>query len=705
MGSGLLNPVLLIVKPPHNRRKSRRCEAAARRIRLDVLGVAALLAFAAPGHGAVQSAEKLLPDETLVLISAPDWTKLSALYHDSAYGRFWNDPAMKPIKDRFISRWQEEMVKPLARELGVSLDNYGGLLQGQLTLAVTRNGWQGKADVPPGFLLLLDTRDKSAVLRTNLSALRQQWVAAGKTMRTEKLRDLEFSVFPTSSTNLPGTLRKLFPKPYEFQGPPGQVGAVKAPPGSDVEAGYVDLLLEAISGLLMAGNELVVGQVDSLLIVGNSLRAVENVAIRLTGGALPALGEVAAYQASHQALFRDAPLYGWVNVKALIEVASRKPDAKPETQAPDPFDIIPPEKIVSATGLAGVNTVACSLQASNEGLSLQLSVGVPEANRQGLFRILAGEARETVPPPFVPAEAVSFQRWRLDGQKTWATLEKILTDASSQSVSTINWILETAGARAKEKDPAFDLKKTLTTNLGDDIITYAKGPRGDSPAELRSRRSILLLGSPSTEQLTAALKALFVIFPQGDTISEREFLSRKIFSVPMPPASLITGTPARPDAAGTLHFAASTGYVALSTDAALLEEYLRSSQTPPKPLRERAGLPQAAEKVGGPGTCLFGYEDQAEAMRATFDAMKKDPGSAANANSLGLFPGVPGLSGGERHFKGWMDYSLAPPFEKVAPYFYFTVYGGSASVDGLTFKFHAPTPPTLKSNAVVKAAN
>lgn len=693
------------MKPPHNRRQNRRCDAAARRIRFDALGVAVLLAFAAAGNAAVPDAEKLLPDETLVLISAPDWTKLSALYRDSAYGRFWNDPAMKPIKDRFISRWQEEMVKPLERELGVSLETYGSLLQGQLTLALTRNGWQGKADVPPGFLLLMDTRDKSPVLSTNLAALRKQWVAAGKTMRTEKLRDLEFSVFPTSSNNIPSTLRKLFPKPYEFQGPPGQVGSNKLAPGSEVEAGNVDLLLETISGLLTAGNELVVGQAGSLLIVGNSVKAVEKIAIRLTGGALPALGEVAAYQASHQVLFRDAPLYGWVNVKALLDVTNRKPADKPETEAPDPFDVIPPEKIVSATGLAGVNTVACSLQASNEGLSIQLSIGVPEANRQGLFRILAGEARETVVPPFIPADAVSFQRWRLDGQKTWATLEKMLTDASSQSVSTINWILDTAGARAKEKDPAFDLKKVLVGNLGDDMITYEKGPRGESPAELRLRPSILLLGSPSTEQLTAAFKALFVIFPQGDTITEREFLSRKIFSVPMPPASLITGTPARPGPAGTLHFAAGTGYVALSTDATLLEEYLRSSQTPPKPLRERAGLAQAAEKVGGAGTCLFGYEDQAEAMRATFAAMKKDPGSAANANSLGLFPGLPGLSGGERHFKGWMDYSLAPPFEKVAPYFYFTVYGGSANVDGLTLKFYAPTPPGLRSNAVVKAAD
>ena len=47
--------------------------------------------------------------------------------------------------------------------------------------------------------------------------------------------------------------------------------------------------------------------------------------IRLTGGAMPTLGDLADYQASHQALFRDAPFYGWVNVKAFVDTLSRKP--------------------------------------------------------------------------------------------------------------------------------------------------------------------------------------------------------------------------------------------------------------------------------------------------------------------------------------------------------------------------------------------
>ena len=220
-----------------------------------------------------------------------------------------------------------------------------------------------------------------------------------------------------------------------------------------------------------------------------------------------------------------------------------------------------------------------------------------------------------------------------------------------------------------------------------------------------SPSSILLLGSPSPEQLAAALKALFVIFPQGESITDREFLGRKIFAVPLPPVSLFGATMAKPGPAQTLSFAAGASYVALSTDAALIEQYLRTAETPPRPLRDRPGLAEAAEKAGGTGTYLFGYENQADSMRTAFDAMKKDPSAAANASTLGPFPGVPGLSGAERHFKGWMDYSLAPPFARVAQYFYFTVYAASANTDGLTLRFFAPTPPALSVNSVADRAN
>ena len=124
-----------------------------------------------------------------------------------------------------------------------------------------------------------------------------------------------------------------------------------------------------------------------------------------------------------------------------------------------------------------------SFRDSNEGSLFQLFLDVPEANREGVFKILAGEAKEANPPPFVPAEAVKFQRWRVDGQKAWATLEKMFNNISPQLFSTFNFLLESAAAAAKEKDPSFDLKKNLVESLGDDIISYEKGSRAGSPAE------------------------------------------------------------------------------------------------------------------------------------------------------------------------------------------------------------------------------
>jgi len=54
------------------------------------------------------------------------------------------------------------------------------------------------------------------------------------------------------------------------------------------------------------------------------------------------------------------------------------------------------------------------------------------------------------------------------------------------------------------------------------------------------------------------------------------------------------------------------------------------------------------------------------------------------------------MSDPTQNFKEWVDLSLLPPFEKISKYFCFSVYGGSANVDGLTFKMFSPIPPALK---------
>ena len=43
----------------------------------------------------------------------------------------------------------------------------------------------------------------------------------------------------------------------------------------------------------------------------------------------------------------------------------------------------------------------------------------------------------------------------------------------------------------------------------------------------------------------------------------------------------------------------------------------------------------------------------------------------------------------------WMDFSLLPEYDQIAKYFFFTVFNGNTTSDGIAFKAFAPRPPGL----------
>lgn len=635
--------------------------------RFLLLTVIALGALVAPA--AVPPAEKLLPPDTLFVISAPDWTQLRAVYKKSPQSQFWDDPAMKPFRDKFQAKWEEEFVKPLERDLGVKLDDYGSLLQGQLTFALTQEGWQGKEkdDGEPAFVLLLDTRDKSGLLRTNLAELRKKWSAAGKPIKTEKIRDIEFSVVPLTSNDVPKTLKQFFPQHQQVE----ELGKPEEKPTGD--------------------DEIFVGQYDSLLILSTKSSAAEKVAIRLTGNAAPTLADQAGFDAGRAAVFRDAPLYGWINAKAFIELMVRDLTGKENPAAPNPLPMPPMDKIVAASGLRGVQTLAFGYRETGDGRLFELFLAAPESGRTGLTKLLTLSPRDSSAPAFVPADVVKFQRWRLDGQKAIATLEKMLADISAEALNMWNFILSSGNDAMRANDPNFDLRKNLFSNLGDDFISYTKPPRGDSAADQADPPSLFLVGSPHPDQLAAALRGLLVILtPEGGNPKTREFLGKKIYSVKW--GGLPMGGQVK---TRTLNYAASGGYVAFSTDAGILEEFLRSGEGQAKPLRDVPGLADAMARGGGQSTGWFSYENEADAMRRLFATLKRDAANPTNSPPSVLSSTIP-FAAPEKTLRDWLDFSLLPDYDKVSKYFGFGVYTGSANVDGLTFKFFSPTPPALK---------
>ena len=628
--------------------------------------LSALFYVAASAGAAVLPPEKLLPDDTLAVFTIPDWAKARDIYKNSPQGQLWSDPSLKAFKDKFVDKLKSEYITPLERDMGVHFEDYTGLLQGQFTLAVTQNGWEGKGSdkggSEPAFLLLVDTKDKSGQLKTNLTDLKKKWVDSGKTVKTEKIRDIEFSVAVISSNDLPKSLKKNS--------------------SPDASADAKD---SADAKKSDEKKQVYIGQSESLLIMGDSPKAIEKILARMSGGSVKSLGELPAFDAN-SSMFRDAPIYGWVNTKALIDVVSKQDDSSSDADS-GPMGGLKPGKIMAAIGLSGLKSIAFNYLYANDGAQFNFLLAVPESSRTGIFKILAGESKEVNPPPFVPADAVKFQRWRIDGQKAWATLQKMLSDISPQSLNTVNFMISTAESGAKEKDPAFDIKKNLFGNLGNDIISYQKLPKGTTVAELNSAPSIFLLGSPNPEQLASALKNVVGMLG-GGAPTDREFLGRKIYSLPMP------GTQPSKDGKGNINFAGSGGYVAISADAGILEDYLRSSEKQGKSLRETPGLSDAMQKVTGANTTLFGFSNDGETMRVVLEALKKDSDSP-NMGTIGQLAGAMGL-GDAAKIKEWLDFSLLPSYDKVSKYFYFTVYGGNATSEGLGYKVFAPTPPQLK---------
>jgi hypothetical protein len=623
----------------------------------------ASLTFTASLRAAVPPAENLLPSDTLFLLTIPDCTALRTAAHQSPQWLFWSDPAMKPFHDKFTAKFEETLVAPLEQALGMKLADFADLPQGQLTFAVTQNGWTGDSDPLPGVVLLLDSGDKSGLLKTNLDALKKKWMDDGKAIRTEDVRGISFSVVTISSNDIP-MFAGILPRRQPVQ----ELGQEPKPEQP---------------------TELAVGQYESLLIVGNSVKAVEPIAAHLSGSLLPALNDDAIFAADKSSQFRGAPLYyGWLNAKTLFYVLAHTPQTQ-NPRAPRPMAMPQMDKILDATGLMGMKSASFAYRETRDGSLASFFISAPQADRKGLLKIFAATHESAVPQTFVPADVIKFWRWRLDGQDGWAALEKMVGDISPMGMAGLNAAIDMADANARKKDPDFDLRKNLIDNLGDDFVNYQKSPKGKSLADLNNAPSLYLIGVEKGDTAATAIKDLLSLaLPRQQKAPDpRDFLGHKIYTIPLP-GPRGTGAAA---AASTrsIYISSSSGYVALSTDVSTLEEYLRSGEKPPKPLSGTPGLIDAAQQVGGVGGGLFGYQNQREVLRVLFKTLKNQDssGGAGGLNPMAALP---------KAVQDWLDFSLLPDYDQVSKYFYFSVYAGNTTADGLSFKAFAPRPPQMK---------
>lgn len=595
------------------------------------LGLA--LALTLPATAAVPPAEKLLPADTLVLLTVPDWDKAAAAAKDFPFAQLWRDPAMKPFAAKFEEKFKE-LIGQEEKDFARDWEEFKPLISGQITLGVVRNDWAGEPNTGPEFVVLMDVKDKAKQLAAFIEKCEKRDADAGKTIQRETVRGVKFARTVRAKNEDAGGKKKPQSQPY-------------------------------------------VGQSGSLLLLSESTKVLEKVLARLDGGGT-GLDEAPEFERARSTVGRDAQAFGWVNVKAFAAVLAKLP-AGP--QDGNPLGVAP-GRILDAIGLGGVDGLVMAARQAGEGTHIDLFIQAPQARRKGLLNILTVEPKEAGPLPVVGSDAAKFTRVRIDGQKAFATIERVLTDLNPQMAGVVTLMLENVG---KDKDPNFDLRKQLFGNLGADFVTVQKSPRGTTLAELKSPPSLFLIGSPKPEALLQALRTVSPLPPQ-----EREFLGRKIYTL-----SLLPGMGAPAGGKAQLVISTTGGYLAVATDAAMLEELLRGAEGQAKPLSGVPGLATAAEKVGGFNTGWFQYENQAETVRLVLETLKKDPAALEQM----FAPPVPAPGASFAPLKALqtvVDFSLLPPFEAIAKYFGFTVTATASTPEGISFKSFVPVPAGLK---------
>ncbi|MBU6411151.1 MAG: hypothetical protein KGR98_12260, partial [Verrucomicrobia bacterium] len=202
-------------------------------------------------------------------------------------------------------------------------------------------------------------------------------------------------------------------------------------------------------------------------------------------------------------------------------------------------------------------------------------------------------------------------------------------------------------------------------------------PPGTAP------RSLFLFSAQNSANAIAAVQTLVSLASHSEESppAPDDFEGHGIYSIPLGGGA----------AGGNfLYCAAGGGYVALTADRTMLEQYLRGAAHPADSLAATRALLQAAQRVGGARHGFFAYENERDTMRSTFETLKRS-GAAMRTSPPGFHSRFAALS-------QWADFSLLPDYDAVAKYFYFVVYAGDSTAEGLSFKTFAPDPPALRLN-------
>ena len=574
--------------------------------------------------------ETILPVNTFAIATVPDLNKARQFFKADPVVRMWNDPAMAAFTGKIEKAFNKNVMQRIREEAPIQPGEIWNLAQGQVTIALTRKAGQPS----PGIIFLMDSGNKAAELDRGMLQLREALV--DNQVEHERLR-------------IEGTDFVHIPIPRR--------------PGSGV---YL-------------------GQSKSMFIVTSTEQLALELVKNHKNPKAKTLKDNAAFAVQHKAQFDGAWMYGWLDFSTVLEVVNdeiekrRDPDAEPNPLMPEPH------RVREALGLTGLKNVGVSGRTDEEGSLLEITLNVPEAARRGIFSMLAPPKKDAGPPPFVPADVVSFGRFRQSAAHLWKTF----VDTANEITPAAAGAMAFFQAQVQAKNPDFKLKAQLIDTMGDDFIMIEMAPKKGNIQNLLNPPRLYMINSKKPKVTLRAIMDLISMVVEAPP-EEEEFEGRTLYSYHF--GNFVD------EEETSLHAVAVGEYVWVSQDLKALKEYLDGPKEGAKPLAKLAGLNQAAKKVGGLDGGAFGFENSKIMARGLFKVLKKNPNLISDAFG-GLPQGIDpdtGLPIGGDQFGEWLDFKLLPEFKQISKYLHYTVAGVKADKQGIRMRLFMPIPPASK---------
>jgi len=320
--------------------------------------------FGAISANSVQSAEAgrptaphLLPEDTLVCFRIADSADLGDRFEQTALGRIFRDPQMRPL----VSQLYESLIE-LFREaeerIGLSLDQILSIPQGEVCIAVT-----SPEEGPPALVALIDVGDRLPFAQKLLDLIGESMIEQGAENTTESIKGTK-----VVTHEIPGERKRQF---VHFER-------------------------------------------DDVIVVSSDSETAKQVLAAWDGGEAPTLADNTKFTA----IMRRCAGTGdeipqiafFVDPIGLVKRVTRGNVGAAAAMA-----------MLPALGLDGIEAVGGSMTFATEEFDEITHVHLLlDSPRSGILEMLALDSGDTTPEPWVPADVATYVTLNWDFAKTYS---------------------------------------------------------------------------------------------------------------------------------------------------------------------------------------------------------------------------------------------------------------------------------------------